>query len=146
MLRSTETEEESLDSTSNEPAVLLSPKVEETNNITEEKKPPKSDPLKQKVKEPLKSIKTGQKPVKASAPAKAVKRPPPPPRKRLVSVSAPLDKAMEELSLSLGDLDMEPGHDPGLASSDASRGGWISYCFLRTIGYVRASRSELLGA
>ena len=55
MIRSTETEEESLDSTSNEPAALFSPKVEETNDIIEEKKPPKTDPLKQKIKEPLKS-------------------------------------------------------------------------------------------
>ena len=123
MIRSTETEEESLDSTLNEPVVLYSPKVEETNNISEEKKQPKTDSLKHKAKEPLKSSKTGRQPVKASAPTKAVKRPPPPPRKRLVSVSAPLDKAMEELSLSLGDLDMEPGHDPGLGLSDASRGG-----------------------
>ena len=115
MIRSTETgtEEESIDSPSNEPAVLFSPEVKEP----EEKKQQTTDPLKQKVKEPLK---TSHKPVKASAPVKAVKKPPP--RKRLVSVSAPLDKAMEELSLSLGDLDMEPGHDPGLGSSDASRG------------------------
>ena len=122
MYRSTETgtEEESLDSISNEPTVLLSPKIEEKNNIVEEQKQQTVDPLKPKVKGPSKSLKTSHKPTKASAPVKAVKKPPP--RKRLVSVSAPLDKAMEELTLSLGDLDMEPGHDPGLGSSDASRG------------------------
>ena len=120
MNRSTETEEESLDSISQEPAVLSSPKVEEKDNTIEEQTQQKADPLKPKVKGPSKSLKTGHKPTKASAPIKAVKKPPP--RKRLVSVSAPLDKAMEELSLSLGDLDMEPGHDPGLGSSDASRG------------------------
>ena len=122
MNRSTETgtEEESLDSISNEPTVLFSPKVEEKNNIIKEQKQQTADPLKPKVKGPSKSLKTSHKPIKASAPVKAVKKPPP--RKRLVSVSAPLDKAMEELTLSLGDLDMEPGHDPGLGSSDASRG------------------------
>ena len=121
MIRSTETgtEEESLDSNTNEPAVLFSPKVEEKNNIIEEQKQQTADPLKPKVKGPSKSLKTSHKPIIPSA-VKAVKKPPP--RKRLVSVSAPLDKAMEELTLSLGDLDMEPGHDPGLGSSDASRG------------------------
>lgn len=124
MIRSTETgtEEDSIDSPSNEPAVLFSPEVKEPDVIPEEKKQQKTHPLKQEVKEPSKPPKTSHKTVKASAPIKAVKKPPPL-RKRLVSVSAPLDKAMEELSLSLGDLDMEPGHDPGLGSSDASRGG-----------------------
>ena len=123
MNRSTETgtEEESLDSISNEPTVLLSPKIEEKNNIVEEHKQQTVDPLlKPKVKGPSKSLKTSHKPTKASAPVKAVKKPPG--RERLVSVSAPLDKAMEELTLSLGDLDTEPGYDPGLGSSDASRG------------------------
>ena len=120
MIRSTETGEESLDSISQVPEVLSSPKVEEKDNTVDEQSQQKVDPSKPKVKGPSKSLKTSHKPTKASAPIKTVKKPPP--RKRLVSVSAPLDKAMEELSLSLGDLDMEPGPDPGLGSSDASRG------------------------
>ena len=124
MIRSTDkgTEEESLDSISIEP-LLLTPKVEEKNNldkITEEKK--KTDPVKDPVRESVRTLKTASasKPVKAPAPVKANRKPPL--RKSLVSVSEPLDKAMEELSLGLGDLDMEPGHDPGLGSSDTSRG------------------------